>query len=187
MTISSTARRCPSCLTSYPQDAISARVRYQNVLSALSTLCGPPPLFKTLIEALTPRLVAIASPSPSFSWDEEPELPAAYLHALLAAIKRALAGKVDEGHADVAEYADSLVPVLYGLCVHAALHHGGGRPTRASLAWWAISLGWWYRVSRRRDNWRFVPGIPGGEDCLAVSWRAHYIRRRIHSFRPWPK
>ncbi|KAJ7914406.1 hypothetical protein B0H13DRAFT_2325291 [Mycena leptocephala] len=47
------------------------------------------------------------------------------LRRLLAAIKRALAGKVDEGHAD----ADSLVPVLYGLCVHAALHDGGGPAT----------------------------------------------------------
>jgi hypothetical protein len=49
--------------------------------------------------------------------------------AFLVAIKRALAGKVDEGHTDVAGYADSLVPVLYGLCVHAALHDGDGPAT----------------------------------------------------------
>ncbi|KAJ7828878.1 hypothetical protein B0H13DRAFT_2436841 [Mycena leptocephala] len=61
--------------------------------AALSTLCGPPP----------------------FGGEEDLELSAAYPHALLAAIKRALAGKVD----DVAGYADSLVPVLYGLCAEA--------------------------------------------------------------------
>ncbi|KAJ7828872.1 hypothetical protein B0H13DRAFT_2116841 [Mycena leptocephala] len=116
MTISSTApghvrdQTFPLLLGFLParalaRDAISARARYQHVLNALSTLCGPPPLFETLVEALTPRLVAIAFPS-LFS-------PGAYLHALLVAIKRALAGKI----ADVAGYADSLVPVLYGLCV----------------------------------------------------------------------
>ncbi|KAJ7822144.1 hypothetical protein B0H13DRAFT_2127391, partial [Mycena leptocephala] len=107
MTISSTA---PAHRRYLRAGALPAR------LNALSTLCGPPPLFETLVEALAPRLTAIAFPLPSSS-DEEPELFAAYLHAPLAAIKRALAGKVDEGHADVAGYADSLVPVLYGLCV----------------------------------------------------------------------
>ncbi|KAJ7914401.1 hypothetical protein B0H13DRAFT_2002408, partial [Mycena leptocephala] len=94
-------------------DAISARARYQHVLNALSTLCGPP-----LCSRLIPRLTAIAFPSPSFSaggGEEDLELCAAYLHALLAAMKRALAGKVDEGHVDVGGYADRLVPVLYGL------------------------------------------------------------------------
>jgi hypothetical protein len=65
------------------------------------------------VEALTPRLTAIAfhSPSPSSGGGKEDlELSAMYLHALLAAMKRALAGKVDE-------HADGLVPVLYGLCV----------------------------------------------------------------------
>jgi DNA repair/transcription protein MET18/MMS19 len=90
-------------------------------------------LLETLVEALTPRLTAIAfpSPSPSGGAEEDLELRAAYLHGLLAVIKRALAGKVDEGHADVAGYADSLVPVLYGLCVHAALHDGRGPTTDA--------------------------------------------------------
>jgi DNA repair/transcription protein MET18/MMS19 len=95
-------------------------------------------LFETLVEALAPRLVAItfhssSSSSSSGGAEEDLELRAAYLHALLAAIKRALAGKVDEGHADVAGYADSLVPVLYGLCVHAALHDGGGPATDARV------------------------------------------------------
>jgi hypothetical protein len=36
----------------------ASRARVTNTSSALSTLCGPPPLFKTLVEALTPRLVA---------------------------------------------------------------------------------------------------------------------------------
>jgi hypothetical protein len=75
-------------------------VRYQNVLNALSTLCGPPPLFKTLMEALTPRLITIASSSRG--GEEDPKLRAAYLHALLAATKRAL------------------VPLLYGLCTCSA-------------------------------------------------------------------
>jgi hypothetical protein len=76
-------------------------------------------LFETLVEALTPRLVAITfhSPFSSGGGEEDLELSAAYLHALLEAIKRALAGKVDEGHADVAGYADSLAPVLYRLCI----------------------------------------------------------------------
>ncbi|KAJ7923548.1 RNAPII transcription regulator C-terminal-domain-containing protein [Mycena leptocephala] len=72
-----------------------------------------------------------SSSSSSGGAEEDLELRAAYLHALLAAIKRALAGKVDEGHTDVAGYADSLVPVLYGLCVHAALHDGRGPATDA--------------------------------------------------------
>ncbi|KAJ7899323.1 hypothetical protein B0H13DRAFT_2664347 [Mycena leptocephala] len=46
-----------------PRDDVSARARYQHVLNALSTLCGPPPLFATLVEALTRRLTAIAFPS----------------------------------------------------------------------------------------------------------------------------
>ncbi|KAJ7899364.1 ARM repeat-containing protein [Mycena leptocephala] len=118
-----------------PRDDVSARARYQHVLNALSTLCGPPPLFETLVEALAPRLVAITfhSSSSSGGAEEDLELRAAYLHALLAAIKRALAGKVDEGHTDVAGYADSLVPLLYGLCVHAALHDGGGPATDARV------------------------------------------------------
>ncbi|KAF7356213.1 MMS19 nucleotide excision repair [Mycena venus] len=91
-----------------PRDAVSARARYQHVLTALSTLSSPPP---TLRDARGGS-------------QSDPELPAAYLHALLAALKRALADKVDEGHADVAGYADSLVPALYGLCVRAALRGG---------------------------------------------------------------
>jgi hypothetical protein len=87
-------------------------------------------LFETLVEALTPRLTAIASSSSSGGGEEDLELSAAYLHALLAAIKCALAGKVDEGHADVAGYADSLV---YGLCVHAALHDSGASATYARV------------------------------------------------------
>jgi hypothetical protein len=62
------------------RNVISARARYQHVLSALSALCGPPPLFATLVEALTPRLVAVVFPSPSSYSDgceEDPELPAA--------------------------------------------------------------------------------------------------------------
>ncbi|KAJ7918582.1 hypothetical protein B0H13DRAFT_2268987, partial [Mycena leptocephala] len=89
----------PLLLNAPPRDDVSARARYQHVLNALSTLCGPPPLFETLVEALTPRLVAIAFPSLSS--------PGAYLRALLAAMKRVLAGKVDEGHADVAGGAES--------------------------------------------------------------------------------
>ncbi|KAJ7314418.1 ARM repeat-containing protein [Mycena albidolilacea] len=109
-----------------PREAVAARARYQHVLSALSTLCGPPPLFETLVAALLPRLTAIAF-APSAESDgaaDDPELRAAYLHALLAALKRALEGKVDEGHTDVAAYADTLVPALYGLCVRAALRGG---------------------------------------------------------------
>ncbi|KAJ6481205.1 ARM repeat-containing protein [Mycena vitilis] len=109
-----------------PRDAVAARARYQHVLNALSTLSSPPPLFAALVAALTPRIVSVAFDSPA----EDPELPAAYLHALLAAVKRALAGKVDEGHADVAGYADSLVPALYGICVRAALRGGPAREPR---------------------------------------------------------
>ncbi|KAF8217060.1 Dos2-interacting transcription regulator of RNA-Pol-II-domain-containing protein [Mycena galopus ATCC 62051] len=110
-----------------PREAVSARARYQHVLSALSTLSGPPPLFEALVAALTPRLTTLAFDVDS---EGESELPAAYLHALLAAVKRTLAGKVDEGHADVAGYADTLVPGLYGLCVRAALRGGPAREPR---------------------------------------------------------
>ncbi|KAJ6614174.1 Dos2-interacting transcription regulator of RNA-Pol-II-domain-containing protein [Mycena sp. CBHHK59/15] len=102
-----------------PRNAASERARYQHVLSALSTLCGPAPLFETLVTQLYPRLTALA-----FSTEPDVELHAAYLHALLIALKRTLAAKVDEGHADVAGYADTLVPRLYGTCVRAALHGG---------------------------------------------------------------
>ncbi|KAJ7914398.1 hypothetical protein B0H13DRAFT_2659191, partial [Mycena leptocephala] len=144
------------------RDAISARARYQHVLNTLSTLYGLPPLFKTLVEALIPRLVAIAFPSLSS--------PGAYLHALLVAIKRALASKVDEGHADVAGYyADSLVPVLYGLCGHAALHDGGRPATDA-------------RVVGVVGN---IIGLvvqslaPTPERNLLVLFEARYIHRRV--------
>jgi DNA repair/transcription protein MET18/MMS19 len=108
--------------TAPPRDAAPERARYQHVLNALSTLCGPPPLFETLVAQLSPRLVAIAFSS----GPPDNELyAAAYLHALLVALKRTLAAKVDEGHEDVAGYADTLMPRLYGICVRAALHGGG--------------------------------------------------------------
>ncbi|KAJ7509674.1 ARM repeat-containing protein [Mycena galericulata] len=110
-----------------PRDAMAARARYQHVLEALSTLCGPPPLFSTLVAELSPRIVTIAFDSPS---DGDSELPAAYLHALLASLKRTLAAKVDERNPDIADYADTLVPTLYGLCVRAALHGGPATDTR---------------------------------------------------------
>jgi hypothetical protein len=50
------------------------RTRYQHVLNALSTLCGPPPRFEMLVEALTPRLVAIAFPSLSSPGGDEEDL-----------------------------------------------------------------------------------------------------------------
>ncbi|KAJ7117461.1 Dos2-interacting transcription regulator of RNA-Pol-II-domain-containing protein [Mycena epipterygia] len=137
MTISSTApahvrdQTLPLLLRSLPAAAppradLIARARYQHILGALSTLCGPPPLFEALVTAFTPRFVALA-----FTTDDpDPELPASYLHALLAALQRTLAGKVDEHHADVAVYADTLVPALYGLCVRAALHGGPAREPR---------------------------------------------------------
>ncbi|KAJ7828866.1 hypothetical protein B0H13DRAFT_1916822 [Mycena leptocephala] len=76
---------------------------------------------RRLCSRLIPRLTAIAfhSSSSSGGGEVDLELPAACLHALLAAIKRALAGKLEEGHADVAGH---LVPVLYGL----SLYDGGG-------------------------------------------------------------
>ncbi|KAJ7148405.1 ARM repeat-containing protein [Mycena crocata] len=113
--------------TAPPRNDFAARTRYQHVLTALSTLCGPPPLFATLAAQLSPRFAHVAFESPP---DVDPELPAAYLHALLAALQRALAAKVEEGHADVAEYADSLVPALYGLCVRGALQGGPAREPR---------------------------------------------------------
>ncbi|KAJ7020638.1 ARM repeat-containing protein [Mycena alexandri] len=103
-----------------PRDALAARARYQHVLRALSTLCGPATLFASLVSALTPKLTSIA-----FEESADAELSAAYLHALLAALKRTLAGKVDAGDVDVAGYVDSLVPTLYGICVRAAIGVAG--------------------------------------------------------------
>ncbi|KAK7040568.1 MMS19 nucleotide excision repair [Favolaschia claudopus] len=110
-----------------PRDALGARARYQHVLSALSTLCGPPALFECLVGALAHRLATLALSQEGAS---DFELSAAYLHALLSAVKRALAAKVDENHTDVAGYADTFVPALYGLCVRAALKGGPAREPR---------------------------------------------------------
>ncbi|KAJ7464465.1 ARM repeat-containing protein [Mycena latifolia] len=110
-----------------PRAAAAERARYQHVLAALSTLCGPPPLCEALVAGLAPVLSALAVADAA---DPDPEATAAYLHALLAALRRTLAGKADEGHADVAAYADTLVPALYGLCVRAALHGGAAREPR---------------------------------------------------------
>ncbi|KAJ6592258.1 ARM repeat-containing protein [Mycena vulgaris] len=109
-----------------PRDALAARARYQHALSALSTLCAPPPLFAAFVAALTPRLVVLALDG----LPQADELTAAYLHTQLAALRRALASKVDEAHADVAAYADTLVPTLYAFCVRAALHGGAAREPR---------------------------------------------------------
>ncbi|KAJ7694662.1 Dos2-interacting transcription regulator of RNA-Pol-II-domain-containing protein [Mycena rosella] len=121
-----------------PRAADAERTRYQHVLSALSTLSTPPPLCETLVAGLVPLIGALAlgdspqedsaMPPPQDADDSEPA--AAYLHALLATLRRTLAGKVDDGHADVAGYADTLVPVLYGLAVRAALHGHAGTPMR---------------------------------------------------------
>jgi hypothetical protein len=136
------------------------------------------------VEALTPRLVAIAFPSPSFSSDEEPELPAAYLHALLAAIRRAGAGVVGSGY------------------MRRYMTGAGRRPTRAWWAWWAIlsgcasatesradvsisrsSLleGFLNEVFRKRQQAfaavLFPAFLEGKIDSLAVSWRAHHVGR----------
>ncbi|KAK7064893.1 MMS19 nucleotide excision repair [Favolaschia claudopus] len=109
-----------------PRNALDARARYQHVLSALSTLCGPPVLFERLVAALAHRLATLALGEGA----SDSELSAAYLHALLSAVKRALAAKVDENHTDVAGYADTFVPALYGLCVRAALKGGPAREPR---------------------------------------------------------
>ncbi|KAJ7625679.1 ARM repeat-containing protein [Roridomyces roridus] len=107
--------------TAPAKDAAVARARYQQALEALSTLCGPPVLFQTFVTEVSPRLVSIAFGSAA---DSDSELPAAYLHAILTALKRVLSGKVDDGHEDVAGYADTLVPALYGISVRAALQGG---------------------------------------------------------------
>ncbi|KAJ6480897.1 Dos2-interacting transcription regulator of RNA-Pol-II-domain-containing protein [Mycena sanguinolenta] len=127
----------PILLTSLPArapqwDAVSVRARYQHVLS---TLCGPPSLFEALVAALTPRLVSLAFDGVP---DGDLELPAAYLHALLAAVKRTLAGKVDERHADVAAYADSLVP---------SCGAAGPSRRREPLSW---TMGWATNESRQK-------------------------------------
>ncbi|KAF7309175.1 ARM repeat-containing protein [Mycena kentingensis (nom. inval.)] len=108
---------------------IAARSRYHIILSTLSALSVPAPLFAALIAELYPRLAAIAFPSMATDTDEE--LSAAFLHSLLLAIRRALGAKVDAGQADdVGEYIDSFVPGLYGLCVRGALQGGPMRDRR---------------------------------------------------------
>ncbi|KAF7370205.1 ARM repeat-containing protein [Mycena sanguinolenta] len=111
-----------------PRDAVSVRARYQHVLGALSTLCGPPSLFEALVAALTPpprrsRVRCRSRPGPRAAGGVPARSPS-------SGIKRTLAGKVDERHADVAGYADSLVPALYGICVRAALRGGPAREPR---------------------------------------------------------
>ncbi|KAJ7210442.1 ARM repeat-containing protein [Mycena pura] len=113
-------------LSPLPRDNLVARTRCQHVLTALGTLCGPPPLFAALVTEFSPRIVTIAF-SPS---DDDPELLAAFLHALLSVMKRVLVGKVDDSHDDVAGYIDTLVQALYGLCVRAALQGGPAREPR---------------------------------------------------------
>ncbi|KAJ7905967.1 hypothetical protein B0H13DRAFT_2022152 [Mycena leptocephala] len=147
-------RSIPTTATAPARDAVSARTRYQHVLNALSTLCGPPPLFETDIAPHCHR---------------DPELSAAYLHALLAAIKRALAGKI------------ALCRCCAGsvYCVHAALHDGGGPATDARVVGVVGDIIGLVVQSLAPTSafaaLLFLPFLEGKIDCLAVFWRARYI------------
>ncbi|KAJ7097264.1 ARM repeat-containing protein [Mycena belliarum] len=106
-----------------PRADNAARTSYQHILSALSTLTGPAPLCAAFVSGLVPLLTAIAVDTPH---DDDSEPAAAYLHALLTALRRTLASKADSEDADVGGYAEALVPVLFGVCVRAALHGEDG-------------------------------------------------------------
>ncbi|KAF7307504.1 ARM repeat-containing protein [Mycena indigotica] len=113
--------------TAPSREDTAARSKYHVVLSVLSTLSPPAPLFAALISELHPRINSLAFPS---EHDLDEELSAALLHSLLFAIRRALTTKIDESHDDIGNYVETLVPTLFGVCVRAALQGGPARDRR---------------------------------------------------------
>ncbi|KIK61642.1 hypothetical protein GYMLUDRAFT_996292 [Collybiopsis luxurians FD-317 M1] len=105
------------------RDAALARARAWRILSALNTLCRQPELFESLVIRLNTKLdllcVPLTPPSP-----QEVEPRAAYAHSILTTLHQTLLGKVEEGHADVAKYIESLVPRLFNLFIYSGLVSG---------------------------------------------------------------
>ncbi|KAJ4000828.1 ARM repeat-containing protein [Lentinula boryana] len=103
------------------RDAALDRARAWRILSALNTLCRPVELFETLVIRLTTKLDLLCVPSDTAPLPVDREPRAAYAHSILTTLHQTLLVKVDDGHADVAKYIESLVPRLFNLFIYSAL------------------------------------------------------------------
>lgn len=103
------------------RDAALDRARAWRILSALNTVCRPLELFETLVIRLTTRLDLLCVPSETVPLPADREPRVAYAHSILITLHQTLLSKVDDGHADVAKYIESLVPRLFNLFIYSAL------------------------------------------------------------------
>ncbi|KZT59492.1 ARM repeat-containing protein [Calocera cornea HHB12733] len=104
-----------------PLEADDKREEYWRILSALQSLCLEPVLFQVLVVRLVSKLdiicaLRIEAPGPSVT-----EASAAYAHAILETLKRAIQAKIDAKHNDLPKYLDQLVPHLFSIFLRAAL------------------------------------------------------------------
>ncbi|KAJ3902626.1 ARM repeat-containing protein [Lentinula edodes] len=103
------------------RDAVLDRARAWRILSALNTVCRPLELFETLVIRLTTRLDLLCVPSETVPLPADREPRVAYAHSILITLHQTLLAKVDDGHADVAKYIETLVPRLFNLFIYSAL------------------------------------------------------------------
>ncbi|KAF8825853.1 hypothetical protein HHX47_DHR6000662 [Lentinula edodes] len=103
------------------RDAALDRARAWRILSALNTVCRPLELFETLVIRLTTRLDLLCVPSETVPLPADREPRVAYAHSILITLHQTLLAKVDDGHADVAKYIETLVPRLFNLFIYSAL------------------------------------------------------------------
>lgn len=124
----------PILFRSLPDDAPGRtaekeRVRTWQVLAALKTLCLQQALFETLVIRLLAKLDLVCLATDA----QDREARAAYTHSMLHTLFVALDVKAKRGDADVAKYAERLLPQLFNLFIGAALEVEGSAATEPRL------------------------------------------------------
>ena len=107
------------------RDAHSERAKCWSTLNRLSRLCVSQPLFETLVIRLTTKLDLACDTGLTGSSTEDLEVTSAYAHAILKTLADTLEVKVSSKHSDIAKYMDRLLPRLFRLFIHLALHPAG--------------------------------------------------------------
>jgi DNA repair/transcription protein MET18/MMS19 len=100
------------------RDALQEHSIYRRALNSLTTLCGQPALFDTLVVRLCSKLDMLCSP---IRHPLDDEADAAYAHAILLALKDVLLVKIRDAHADIPKYIDQLAVPLYWIFIRAAV------------------------------------------------------------------
>ncbi|KZP01584.1 ARM repeat-containing protein [Calocera viscosa TUFC12733] len=104
-----------------PLEADEKREEYWRILSALHSLCLEPVLFQILVVRLVSKLDILCALRAEGPGTSVTEASAAYGHAILETLKRAIQAKIVEKHKDLPKYLEQLVPHLFSIFLRAAL------------------------------------------------------------------